>query len=85
MAKSSSNLIMAGLAGLAAGLAVGVFIAPQKGSKTRKRLKKKFRKMEEMLQKGELSDKFNNLKSFFTKDNENTGDNETTVKSDSQT
>jgi gas vesicle protein len=84
MAKSSSNLIMAGLAGLAAGLAVGVFNAPQKGSKTRKRLKKKFRKMEEMLQKGELSDKFNNLKSFFTKEKESTGDQETSAQTKSQ-
>jgi gas vesicle protein len=55
MAKTYSKIILAGLAGLAAGLAVGVLVAPAKGTKTRKRLKKKFRKMEEIFQQSGLS------------------------------
>jgi gas vesicle protein len=40
MANSGSKLFLAALAGLAAGIGVGLLIAPTKGSKTRKRLKK---------------------------------------------
>ena len=76
MAKSSSKIVLAGLAGLAAGIVVGVLVAPAKGNKTRKRLKKKFRKMEEIFQQSGLSDKFNDLKSMFTKDKEEHAENE---------
>jgi gas vesicle protein len=76
MAKSSSKIVLAGLAGLAAGLAVGVLVAPAKGTKTRKRLKKKFRKMEEIFQQSGLSDKLNDLKSIFAKDKEENAENE---------
>lgn len=38
---SSSKTLLAGMVGLAAGLAIGVLFAPAKGTKTRKRLKKK--------------------------------------------
>ena len=76
MARTYSKIVLAGLAGLAAGIAVGVLVAPAKGSKTRKRLKKKFRKMEEILQQSGLSEKFNDLKSIFTKDKEEEADNE---------
>ena len=77
MAKSGSKMILAGLAGLAAGIAVGLLIAPEKGSKTRKRLKKKFHDLEEIFQQGELSDKFDNLKSFFTQNKNEKRDQET--------
>jgi len=70
MAKSSSKIVLAGIAGLAIGIAAGVLIAPKKGSKTRKRLKKKFRKMKDIVQKGDFSDTLENLKSIFTKDKE---------------
>ena len=76
MAKSSSKIVLAGLAGLAAGIVVGVLVAPAKGNKTRKRLKKKFRKMEEIFQQSGLSDKFNDMKSMFTKDKEEHAENE---------
>jgi len=76
MAKTYSKIILAGLAGLAAGLAVGVLVAPAKGTKTRKRLKKKFRKMEEILQQTGLSDKFNDLKSILAKEMETTTETE---------
>jgi gas vesicle protein len=73
MAKSSSKFILAGIAGLASGLAIGMLIAPRKGSKTRKRLKKKFKEIEDALQQGNLSEKIENLKSIFrnTEDSDN--------------
>ena len=76
MAKTYSKIILAGLAGLAAGIVVGVLVAPAKGTKTRKRLKKKFREMEEIFQQSGLSDKFNDLKSMFTKDKDEHAENE---------
>jgi gas vesicle protein len=76
MAKSSSKIILAGLAGLAAGLAVGVLMAPNKGSKTRKRLKKKFKDMEDIFKESDLSEKLNNLKSIFTREKEDKTENE---------
>jgi gas vesicle protein len=72
MAKSSSKIVLAGLAGLAAGIAVGVLLAPNKGSKTRKRLKKKFKDMEDLFKECDLSEKLNSLKSIFMKDKEDT-------------
>jgi gas vesicle protein len=76
MAKSSLKIVLAGLAGLAAGIAVGILIAPVKGSKTRKRLKKKFHNMEGILKDINLPDKLNDLKSIFTKNKEDKTENE---------
>jgi gas vesicle protein len=85
MAKSSSKIILAGLAGLAAGIIAGVLIAPSKGSKTRKRIKKKFRDMEGILKDMDLSDKFNDLKSIFTKNKEDKAENESPEDNKEQT
>ena len=74
MAKSSSKFILAGITGLAAGVAIGVLIAPKKGSKTRKRLKKKIQEVEEALKEGDLAEKIENLKSIFIKNTDNTDD-----------
>lgn len=41
MANSGSKIILAAIAGVAAGIGIGMLIAPAKGSKTRKRLKKR--------------------------------------------
>jgi len=82
MAKSSSKIVLAGLAGLAVGIAAGILIAPGKGSKTRKRLKKKFRKTKELFQQIDFADTINDLKSIFMK---NKGDNkENEVPDDNQ-
>ncbi|MDP4281823.1 MAG: YtxH domain-containing protein [Bacteroidota bacterium] len=70
MAKSGSKIVLAGLAGLAAGIALGVLFAPSKGSKMRKRLKKKILNYADILEDG-LSDKFNAFKSSLSK-----GDND---------
>jgi gas vesicle protein len=70
MAKSYSKIVLVGLAGLAAGVVVGVLLAPDKGSKTRKRIKKKFQDMEGIFRDLDLPDKLNDLKSIFSKNNE---------------
>jgi len=84
MAKSSSKTVLAGLAGLAAGLAVGLLIAPNKGSKTRKRLKKKFQEMKDKVQQNDFSDTLENLKSIFTKDKDDQPEKEQKSKNEDQ-
>jgi gas vesicle protein len=74
MAKSTSKFILAGLAGMAAGLAVGILIAPDKGTKTRKRMKQKLQEVEEALKEGDLAEKIENLKSIFNKNTNKTDD-----------
>ncbi len=65
MAKSGTKIIMASLAGLAAGFALGVLFAPEKGSKTRKKLKKKLKGVAETL--GEkYPENMGFLKNIFT-------------------
>ena len=76
MAKSSSKIVLAGLAGLAVGLAAGVLVAPKKGSRTRKRLKKKFREMKDIVQQGDFTDALDKLKSIFTNTKEDNVENE---------
>jgi len=49
MGKSGTKFIIAGLAGVAAGFALGILFAPEKGSKTRKKLKKKLKGVAESL------------------------------------
>jgi len=75
MSKSISKYIVAGLAGLAAGIAVGILIAPDKGTKTRKRMKKKLQDVEEALKEGDLEEKIDNLKSIFFKKKEDSNNN----------
>jgi gas vesicle protein len=65
MARSGSKILLAGLLGLAAGVAVGVLFAPAKGAKTRKRLTKKIMNFADNMQ-DDLSDKLNAIKSVFS-------------------
>jgi gas vesicle protein len=80
MAKSSSKIILAGLAGVAVGLAAGVLMAPNKGAKTRKRLKKKFKDIENLFKESDLSDKLNSLKSIFIREKEDNSEHEPSSK-----
>jgi gas vesicle protein len=65
MAKSGSKVLIAAAVGLAAGIGVGMLIAPAKGSKTRKRLKKRLMGIADMMQ-DDIAEKVNAFKSAFT-------------------
>jgi len=54
---STKNVLLAALTGLAAGVAIGILFAPDKGEKTRKKLLKK---KDDYID--ELTDKFNEFK-----------------------
>ncbi|HNY03069.1 MAG TPA: YtxH domain-containing protein [Bacteroidales bacterium] len=62
MSKSGSKVLLATLVGVAAGIGIGMLIAPAKGSKTRKRLKKRIMGIADFLQ-DDLSEKINAFKS----------------------
>ena len=64
MANSGSKVMLAALVGVAAGIGIGLLIAPAKGSKTRKRLKKRIMGIADMMQ-DDLSEKVNDFKSAF--------------------
>ena len=65
MANSGSKVLLAAFVGVAAGIGVGMLIAPAKGSKTRKRLKKRIMGIADMMQ-DDLSEKVNAFKSAFS-------------------
>lgn len=67
MANSGSKILLAALVGVAAGIGIGMLIAPAKGSKTRKRLKKRIMGIADMMQDN-LSEKVNAFKSAFAAD-----------------
>jgi gas vesicle protein len=65
MAKSGSKVLLAGIVGLAAGIAIGLLFAPVKGSKTRKRLKKKLMHLADIIE-DDVTDKLGALQSVFS-------------------
>ena len=67
--------MFAALIGVAAGIGVGILLAPAKGSKTRKRLKKRLLGLADTMQ-DDLSEKLNAIKSVFSReeDDELNGD-----------
>jgi len=70
MAKSrTSGILFAGILGLAAGVAIGLLLAPEKGSKTRKKLVRKLSEVSENV-KQELTDELEKLRSVFPGDAE---------------
>jgi len=64
MAKGS-KVLLAGLAGIAAGVALGILFAPARGSKTRKRLKKGIQELSEAEGK-DFAGKFKSFMSIFS-------------------
>lgn len=71
MARTGSKMVIAVLAGVAAGIGIGMLIAPAKGSKTRKRLKKRFLGLADMMQ-DELAEKVSAIRSAIHPDDEET-------------
>jgi gas vesicle protein len=69
MANSSSKVLLAGITGMAAGIAVGLLFAPAKGSKTRKRLKKRLMSLAETIE-DDVTNKLGALKSVFSGEEE---------------
>jgi len=69
MTKSSSKVLLAGITGLAAGVAIGLLFAPAKGLKTRKRLKRRFMSLADFIE-DDVNDKFGALKSVFAGEEE---------------
>ena len=69
MSNSSSKVLLAGIAGLAAGVAIGMLFAPARGSKTRKRLKKRLMSLAETIE-DDVNDKLVALKSVFAGEEE---------------
>jgi gas vesicle protein len=67
MSKTGSKLLLAAAFGLVTGIGVGILLAPAKGSKTRKRLKKRILGLADTLQ-GDLSEKMNEFKAAFASD-----------------
>ena len=61
--------MFAAAVGLAAGIGVGLLIAPAKGSKTRKRLKKRLMGLADLMQ-DDLSEKLHAFKSAFATEEE---------------
>ncbi len=63
-----SNILIAAIAGLALGIGIGMLIAPEKGSKTRKKLKDKFLEIADKLEDG-FPASFEELKEILSSEN----------------
>ena len=66
MENSNSKLILSFLAGLAAGTAVGILLAPDSGENTRKKIKSRMDELETDIEK-EAKKQFDDLSSGFNK------------------
>lgn len=70
MAKSGLKVLAAGLLGVAAGIGIGILIAPAKGSKTRKKLKNQILDIADRIE-DEITEKVKSVKSAFSMETEN--------------
>ncbi|MCX6281930.1 MAG: YtxH domain-containing protein [Bacteroidetes bacterium] len=62
-----SNILIAAIAGLAVGIGIGMLIAPEKGSKTRRKIKDKILDLADKLEEG-FPASFEELKTVLTSD-----------------
>jgi gas vesicle protein len=69
MSKSGSKILLATAFGLAIGVGIGLLIAPAKGSRTRKKLKKMILDASESMQNN-FSEKISELQSVFSGEKE---------------
>lgn len=75
MAKPGTKILFATLIGVAAGIGIGMLIAPAKGSKTRKRLKKRILGLADIMQ-DELAEKVSALREAISPDEEEAEEND---------
>ena len=76
--------MLATIIGVAAGIGIGMLIAPAKGSKTRKRLKKRIMGFADMME-DDLSDKLNAFKSAFSNEEDYIMDDEEPITDEKET
>ncbi|MEI7490534.1 MAG: YtxH domain-containing protein [Bacteroidota bacterium] len=69
-----SNILIAAVAGLAVGIGIGMLIAPEKGSKTRKKIKEKILDLADKLEEG-FPTSFEELKSVLASEKETESEN----------
>jgi gas vesicle protein len=81
MSNSTGNSVLAILLGAAIGAGIGILFAPDKGSKTRKKIKEEFDEAKDNL-KHKLEDVSNEVKSKFSTASENWEDTLENVISD---
>lgn len=72
--SGKSNILIAAVAGLAIGVGIGMLIAPEKGSKTRKKIKNKIRDIADKLEEG-FPTSFEELKSVLASEKAETEEN----------
>lgn len=70
MSSSTGNILIAVLAGAVVGAGIGILLAPDKGSETRKKLKEGMDKS-----KGDLMEKYHELAQLLHRKAENAGEN----------
>ena len=65
--SGKSNVLIAAVAGLAAGIGIGLLIAPEKGSKTRKKIRDRILDIADKLEGG-FPTNFEELRTVLSKD-----------------
>jgi gas vesicle protein len=83
MSSTSSKILRAGIAGLAAGVVIGLLFAPAKGAKTRKKLKKALKPLAELLDET-VTGKLDILKSVFSSGEDAEIENDDEIENESE-
>jgi gas vesicle protein len=66
--SSKSNVLIAAVAGLAVGIGLGMILAPERGSKTRKKISNKIRDIADSLEEG-IPGAIEEFRNIIKKDN----------------